>query len=154
MKHAKLVLVAVCMALIAAACTGRKAYDAYVHTPIQGWEKNDPLTFSVPAIAAAGHYEATLGLRIHESYPFTAVTLIVEQQVFPAGARLTDTLTCRLVDEGGNTTGHGVSYYQYSFPVRDLTLHAGDSLQVSVRHDMKREILPGICDIGYKLARP
>ena len=29
----------------------------------------------------------------------------------------------------------------------------GDSIIVSVRHNMKREILPGISDIGYMLIK-
>lgn len=34
-----------------------------------------------------------------------------------------------------------------------MTLVPGDSLQISVRHDMKREILPGVSDVGIKIEK-
>jgi hypothetical protein len=37
--------------------------------------------------------------------------------------------------------------------VRQLQLQEGDSLHVVVRHNMKREILPGIFDVGIKLLK-
>ena len=41
-----------------------------------------------------------------------------------------------------------MSYYQYDFPLSTLRLKEGDSLALVVRHAMKREILPGISDVG------
>jgi gliding motility-associated lipoprotein GldH len=62
-------------------------------------------------------------------------------------------LDCDLIDEHGNAMGQGVSQYQYRFPLKTLQLHRGDSLHVSVHHDMNREILPGITSIGIKLSK-
>lgn len=133
-------------------CTGNKVYDKYQHTLISGWEKNDILTFRVPGVKASGTYSPELMLRINGSYPFMGITMIVEQRMFPSMETRTDTLKCNLIDDKGNTEGQGLSYYQYSFPIPKLQLAAGDSLQVSIRHDMKREILPGISDVGYSLS--
>ena len=49
--------------------------------------------------------------------------------------------------------GHGISTYQYNFHLTTLTLNEGDSLHIAVRHNMKREILPGISDIGIRLSQ-
>ena len=38
----------------------------------------------------------------------------------------------------------GLSIYQ---------MHQGDSIHVAIRHDMKREILPGVSDIGIKISK-
>lgn len=133
-------------------CDSKKVYDTYEHTPIAGWEKSDLLSFSIPKVATSGTYSTDLGLRVNESYPFMSVTLIVEQHILPSDKTVTDTLKCSLIDEKGNTTGQGVNLYQYRFHVSDLPLQAGDSLQVKVRHDMKREILPGISDVGIRLS--
>ena len=46
-----------------------------------------------------------------------------------------------------------MSVYQFAFPVADVDLNEGDSVQIRIRHDMKREILPGIADVGIKLSR-
>lgn len=57
-------------------------------------------------------------------------------------------LPCRLMNKSGHTQGQGINYYQYEFIVADIPLNAGDSLRIGIRHDMKREILPGLSDLG------
>ena len=64
-----------------------------------------------------------------------------------------DTLDCKLIDERGNVMGEGFSQYHYIFPLRTLHLNHGDLLHLSVRHSMKREILPGITDVGIKVGK-
>ncbi len=145
-------VIVVAVALLSA-CTGNKVYDKYEHTPIAGWEKNDTLKYQIPPVAQSGMYKAELGLRINGSYPFMELTLIVDQTRFPSRSVKSDTLNCELIDRRGNSKGRGLSYYQYHFKVTEMYLHAGDSLSISVRHDMKREILPGISDIGIMLNR-
>lgn len=153
MTHKKAIdtLLVAMAACIITACNDRKVYDKYEHTPITGWEKNDTLVFDVNRAKANGTYLAELGLRINESYPFMGLTLIVEQRIMPADTTVIDTLKCNLTDRKGNYKGTGVLYYQYEFPVAQLQLQEGDSLHICVRHDMKREILPGISDVGMKL---
>ena len=147
-------LVFMAAALLAlAACNRRLVYDKYVSTPISGWEKNDTLSFGIPPVDSAACYMARLGLRITDAYPFTALTLIVEQHIYPSDEVRTDTVNCQLTDRRGNAAGKGISYHQYLFPVSTLQLHSGDSIHVRVRHDMKREILPGVSDIGLAMKR-
>ena len=134
-------------------CNRKTVYDQYGHTPIAGWEKSDTLQFSVKPMEAAGTYAEELGLRINGAYPFKGLTLIIEQHIYPAETVVRDTLNCALTDDNGNATGKGISYYQYNIPMKDLQLKQGDSLQVFIRHNMKREILPGISDVGLKMVR-
>ena len=132
-------------------CNGNKVYDQYNHTPITGWEKNDTLTFSVPRMTEAAVYSSELMLRINEDFPFMSVTLIVEQKVIPGMDVKTDTLKCRLIDQKGNFSGQGISYHQYIFDMSPIQLQQGDSIHVRIRHDMKREILPGVSDVGIMM---
>lgn len=140
-------------ALALSACNGRYVYDKYVSTPVAGWEKNDTLSFEVAPVDSTLTYRSQLGLRITDAYPFTAVTLIVEQHVYPRNEVFVDTLHCQLADRRGNAAGKGISYHQYTFPITELHLQHGDSIHVRVRHDMKREILPGISDVGLSLQK-
>lgn len=64
-----------------------------------------------------------------------------------------DTVNCKLTDRHGNASGTGVNFHQYRFPITELQLQDGDSIHIRVRHDMKREILPGISDVGISLRR-
>ena len=139
--------------LLLTSCNSKKVYDKYSHTPISGWEKNDTLFFEVTKLADKGTYRPKLGLRINGAYPFMGLSLIVEQIIIPGDRTYIDTLNCNLIDKNGTAQGQGISYYQYNFPLHPIELQQGDSIVVRVRHDMKREILPGISDIGIQYTK-
>ncbi len=143
----------IAVSIIFFSCSESRVYDHYAHTPISGWEKNDTLVFNTDTIRDAGTYSQDIGLRINSSYPFMAITLVIDQTVYPEHTTKSDTINCNLIDKNGRSKGLGISYYQYSFPISDLDLKEGDSVVVRIRHDMKREILPGISDIGYMLTK-
>jgi gliding motility-associated lipoprotein GldH len=148
-----IILSAITVASALASCNRKTVYDQYGHTPLAGWERNDTLSFAVRPMENDGVFKEEVGLRINDSYPFMDLCLIVEQTVFPANITRSDTLNCKLVDSNGKAKGKGLSYYQFNFHLTDLQLVKGDSLHVSIRHNMKREILPGIADIGLRLSR-
>ena len=153
MKKQLIIVFMAAMLIGLAACNRRLVYDNYVHTQLAGWEKNDTLSFEIPPVDSTAPYLSRLGLRITDAYPFTALTLIVEQHVYPRDEVFIDTVRCQLTDRRGNAAGKGISYHQYQFPVTTLQLQHGDSIHVRIRHDMKREILPGVSDIGMSLRR-
>ena len=138
-------------AAVAGSCATDTVYYSYAHTPVAGWEKNDTLTFNIPGMAAPGTYGQQVGLRMTSAFPFTSISLIVEQRIMPRGKVLTDTIKCPITDIRGNFLGDGISSFQYMFPLREVTLNKKDSIHVSIRHNMKREILPGVSDIGLKM---
>ena len=135
------------------ACDRKTVYNHYEHTPIAGWEKNDTLTFSIGPLKDGGQYVEEVGVRISGDYPFTGLNLIVEQMLLPSRESRSDTLCCSLIDEKGNAKGRGISHYQYLFHLTTLKVEQDERLRIAIRHDMKREILPGIADIGIKLSR-
>lgn len=154
MKNSKCFALLVVMSLlILSACNSRLVYDRYASTPISGWEKNDTLSFDIRPVDGTDTYDMWLGLRTSEAYPFTAITLIVEQHIYPRDTIINDTVSCKITDRHGNASGSGVNFHQYRFPVAALQLQEGDSIHIRVRHDMKREILPGISDVGISLNR-
>lgn len=161
MKKASSKLLAALLAIVVCGCSPDRVYDEYHPTPMKGWEKTEPVIFHVPPVSEAGDYRMEIGLRTTMEFPFTTLILAVAQEVFPSVSpspsvsvipRSRSTfLTCRLIEDNGRSKGNGLSIQQHSFPADTLRLQAGDSLVVSVRHDMKREILPGVCDVGMTL---
>ncbi|MBR1388052.1 MAG: gliding motility lipoprotein GldH [Prevotella sp.] len=135
------------------ACNRNAIYSHYEHTPISGWEKNDTITFGIPPVAESGDYHEELGLRINGDYPFLGLSLVIEQTVLPSGYRHNDTLNCSLIDDNGRVKGAGIRHYQYNFHVNTIRLNEGDSLHVLVKHNMKREIMTGITDIGIHVEK-
>lgn len=152
-RRLSLALLITAIAFITIGCNRNTVFFHYEHTSIAGWEKSDTLRMNIPPISAEGNYEERLGLRINGQYPFQSICLIVEQTVFPAGLFHKDTLNIRLTDQAGNMRGKGINYFQYDVTFRQLRLQQNDSLHIAIRHNMKREILPGIADIGIALQR-
>lgn len=116
-----------------------------------GWDKNDTLFFVVGPVSVSGRYQEDIGLRISGEYPFTGLNLIIEQKNESKQLLRVDTLSCNLISERGHAKGKGLSQFQYLFPLPTVDLQEGALLYVSVRHDMKRDILPGISDVGFRL---
>ncbi|MBQ3304050.1 MAG: gliding motility lipoprotein GldH [Clostridia bacterium] len=145
------ILLTIIIAVALTACNRKTEYHHYEHTPITGWEKNDTLVFDVGPIKKSGTFREEVGLRINGMYPFMSLCLVIEQTTTPGALLKRDTLNCSLIDSRGNVKGQGISNYQYNFHLNDLTLNRGDSLRICIRHNMKREILPGIADVGLLL---
>ena len=153
-RHTLLYIVLLALfSVLVTACNQKTVYYHYEHTSLAGWDKNDTLTFVLGPVSASGNYMEEIGLRISGEYPFTGLNLIVEQKNSSKQIVRIDTLACNLVNGQGNMEGRGVSQYQYLFPLSVLDLQEGEQLFVAVRHDMKRDILPGISDIGLRLIR-
>lgn len=152
-KYTLLYYIGLIVSFVCSSCDSKTVYNHYQHVSIAGWEKNDALSYEIAPMEHDGTFQETIGLRISNDFPFTGLTLIVEQTVYPSLESQNDTLTCELIDKKGNATGRGATLYQYHFPIDAMTLHKGDSLSIRIRHDMKREILPGVADIGITLTK-
>ena len=153
-KHTLLYIAALALfCALLTACDQKAVYYHYEQTPLTGWDKNDTLSFVIGPLSVSGRYMEEVGLRISGEYPFTGLNLIVEQRNKSKQLLRVDTLVCNLINEQGNAKGRGVSQFQYLFPLFTMDLQEGDELFVTVRHDMKRDILPGISDVGLRLVR-
>ncbi len=135
------------------ACQKATIYNRYLHTNANGWERNDTLRFVIPPIKQSGRYTEEVGLRTNGDYPFTDLTLIIEQTKVKTGITKRDTLECTLMSKQGHIEGAGISHFQYTFPLTTIELAQEEELDIVVRHDMKREMLPGITDIGIRIKK-
>ena len=147
------IYIVMCMGMAFMSCDNSTVFNHYESTPVRGWERNDTLIFDIAPMQETNLYAEEIGIRITGEYPFKGLSLIVEQTVRPSNTTLTDTLSCDLVDDIGYAHGKGINHYQYLFPLTTLKLNKGEKVHVAIRHCMKREILPGITDVGLKLSR-
>ena len=128
-------------------------YANYAPIDDTTWEKTDTITFDVPPVKAAGTYQEKLGLRLADDFPFLALSMDIEIQVQPKGILHSSQHKFSVIDQGGNPKGKGLSLQQYTFDLGDLELEEGDSLHISMAHNMKREILLGVVDLGIILIK-
>ncbi|MBR4388634.1 MAG: gliding motility lipoprotein GldH [Prevotella sp.] len=134
-------------------CFPNTRYVDYRHTDVRGWEKDSVLTFYVSPLDEGGPYVEELGLRTEGSYPFLRLSLVIEQQLFPSGKLLTDTLNLPIYDQQGKPIGRGLSIYQQELPFRFLHINEGDSLAIRIHHNMLRRSLPGVTEVGIHLLK-
>lgn len=154
MNKQRLTLIStIAAALLLMACDRKTVFDQYVHTPLNGWEKNDTIAFAIDSIGQSGEYTEEIGVRTNGKYPFTSLTLAVHQTIQPSGEVRDTTINCTFTDKNDQVVGNGIGYSQFSFPLETVRMEVGDTLKVIIRHNMKREILPGVLDIGFKLTR-
>lgn len=141
----------IAVALATASCNRNTIYHHYEPTPVNGWMRSDTLYFNVEPARQRAVVQREIELRMAANYPYQQLSLIVEQTTLPSSIRRRDTVNCQLISPEGKIQGHGISLYQYSCPLTDISLNEGDSLSFSIRHNMKRDVLPGIADIGIRL---
>lgn len=138
---------------LAGACKEHIVYHTYRAVPIDGWEQTDTLTFTLDTVQADGTYQISVGLRTTNAYPYQSLWLLIETQTHPAKALEADTLVCRLSDGRGHRSGSGIDTYQYRYPLATRFLRKGQPLVFHVRHIMRREMLPGVSDVGIEVER-
>ena len=147
------IYIALAIGLLFVSCDNRTVFSHYESTPVRGWERNDTLSFNIEPLQESNLYAEEIGVRISGDYPFKGLSLVVEQTIYPSQTTIIDTLSCDLIDDAGHAIGKGINHYQYLFPLTTLKLNKGESLHVGIHHCMKREILPGITDVGLILSR-
>ena len=147
----KLIILLAAIALAGVSCDRKTMYHHYEHVESDGWDKNDTLKFAFSSIEVAGNYREWVELRIDNTYPFMKLTMLVEQKVYPLGKIHQQSVECNLMSSDGHPSGTGISYYHYQIPLTDIELNKGDSLEIHIVHNMKREIMPGITDVGIRL---
>lgn len=144
-----------CTLLFAFSCTDKPVAFDYCPTAVEGWEPGDSLKFHIDTLKHAGQYELSIGVRTSSSnpYPYQTLWLVVRQHWHNPSQELIDTIRLQLTNERGDPQGHGVTLYQYDQPWRTLQLREGQSADISIIHVMRREMLPGISDVGIQLKR-
>ncbi|MCR5680063.1 MAG: gliding motility lipoprotein GldH [Prevotella sp.] len=140
------------VATVAASCSRSTVYSHFEPIPQEGWERAKTLSFAVGPLADSVGCQEVLGLRVTSFYPYTDIVLIISQQALLSGLRCTDTVALPLVNEHGQSLGTGIGSQQFTLPLRQMHLKADDILHVQVRHNMHRDPLPGVSDVGIILS--
>ena len=142
--------------LLLTACHSNTVYHSYQSIPTTGWSKSDTLVYTLPNSIPAGNYEAEIGIRYQESYPYRDIWLEVSHNTKDTLTYVTDTLQLFLVDEAGNKTGNGLcGLYQCNLPYKAFIpiRTEGSTRTFRIVHIMRDNPLTGISDIGIQLRK-
>lgn len=150
------VAVAIIAAVAFTSCFENTIHFEYKGTDIGGWNREDSITFSIRPLEESSYYFEEIGIRANVEFPYERLHLTVRQEVISTTdstrrVTITDKVSLPIYDEEGKPIGTGVNLRQYQIPLKTVKLQAGDSLQVSIRHNMRDSIISGIADVGIKL---
>jgi len=134
-------------------CGDNRIYDHYEHIELGGWERNDTVSFSFPC-RQSGVYSLNIGLRANTEFPYKTISMVMERTVYPSKETHYDTIRCRIIDENGYLVGkRGISNCEIRYHITSLRLNKNDSIKIKINHCMRREIIPGLSEIGIDAAR-
>lgn len=139
------------MLLLVVACNQEPGYHHFENITDEGWGRSDVRRFATPKVKHTGIYDVFLDLRTTRAYPYAGVSLICEENLWPANSNKRTTFECKFVDERGHLLGTGISRFQYRYYLGERKLNAGDSLTLNISHNMKVPVIEGITDIGVEL---
>lgn len=139
-------------ALCVASCRDATVMHFYRETPVEGWDQSDALVYPIDTVQADGLYNMEVGVRTTNGYPYQKLWLTISAELHNPDTAFVDTLACGFVDAGGARDGSGTDTYQYCYNVGPVELRRGQTGAFKIQHIMRREILPGISDIGIRLS--
>lgn len=135
-------------------CNDPRTYNHYEHTDLNGWERNDTLTFDIPRSKHNGKHQEWVGLRVYKDFPFKKLSLVVSQTIFPSKLTVTDTIECPVIGNDGLLLGkRSLNYTEIRKYLREINLKADDSIHIAVIHHMRQEIIPGVSDVGIEIKK-
>ena len=118
----------------------------------EGWQAEETIEFTWEVEDTIGTFDFFLDVRHDQTYPFSNLYLFLEFS-FPNGRLSRDTLGCDLADVRGqwygsgfgNLVDHRIGFHRETrFPLKG-------EYGLVVRHAMRKDPLPGITDIGFRL---
>lgn len=132
-------------------CTQGTLLHHYEAVSSEGWIRTDTLLFDIPKVECTADYDLNVGMRYYNKFPYEGVWIVVDGTLQEPSAHWCDTLYFRIADADGKPLGHGISLLQRDSLVRQIHLYEGQHGQLRLWHIMKREVMPGVREVGCRL---
>lgn len=149
-SHIAIIVMAIWLVM---SCNTDTIYHHFSHIPEEGWDKRDTFYFKIDTILVEGNYTATLCTRTDATYPYRNLSLKTILTVMPSNTTTTRSTDFDITNQEGAHDRKGITLHNHEREISTIHLQPGDSLNVKVAHNMRKETMPGITDIGIKVTR-
>lgn len=134
-------------------CDTAAVYEQYISIEDAAWEKEKEILFTFEVEDSSVPYNLSVQVRNNNLYPYQNLWLFAAEEQ-PNGLLRRDTIECMLADDFGKWYGNGVSLFQSSFPVRtNYTFPSEGEYTFRIRQGMRKEVVPGIQEIGFRVEK-
>lgn len=150
--RAKSNIIAVLLAFFLFSCDTHMVYDTWETIPDNAWNKDSILVFTPEVKDSVNPVNLIIGVRNTNAYPYSNLWLFVTTQT-PSGLSKKDTFEVELASPYGKWYGSGwgntfTSLHYYS---KNVLLSEGGKYAISVQHGMRRDTLPGVNAVGFRI---
>jgi gliding motility-associated lipoprotein GldH len=149
----KLWLIGVLASVLATGCGPESVYsETHAIETEGGWLASDVKAFNFLVDDTVRQHEFFIDLRHDQDYPFSNLYLFVDFE-FPNGRVRRDTVLCELADARGVWQGTGTGpIVDHRIGIQTHTAFPiSGAYEVNIAHAMRRDPLPGIQDVGFRL---
>lgn len=146
-------VLSVCLITLFSSCDPSTAHHSFQHITDNAWNRRDTVCFTLDSLPANAAYTFLIELRTNPSYPYQSLWLAVCREMNNPALLICDTIECVLNGRQENRTAPGIHSHTRSFSLTPLQLYQGQTGSIRVVHLMRRETLPGICDVGLCVRR-
>lgn len=139
--------------LLASGCGPEPIYsETFAVEREGGWLASDVKSFNFEVEDTLRQHEFFIDLRHDQDYPFSNLYLFVDFE-FPNGRVRRDTVLCELADARGVWQGTGTGpIVDHRIGIQTHTAFPiSGAYEVNIAHAMRRDPLPGIQDVGFRL---
>ena len=143
------------------ACDKNRVFDTYSSIGIQGWNKEDLVSFQFDMMDTLGNYDLFIQVRNTNEFEYSNLYLITELQ-YPSGFHLVDTLEYKMTDSYGRWLGSGFTdikenklFYKENFIFLETGTY-GVNIQQAIRKRNELDgvqSLKGISDVGFRVEK-
>ncbi len=140
--------------LVILSCQNKQVFEKYHPVDKAIWHKDSVVVFNIPVSDTSRNHNLLLGIRNDIQYPFSNLWLFIDMKP-PGGEAMTDTFEIALAAPSGEWLGQGIGGIksrQVMFK-RNVVFPQPGNYRVSIRHGMRKQLLKGIHDIGFKVEK-
>lgn len=139
-------LAIVAVATLVSSCYYRRVYYQFHPVSVAGWQNSDTLRFILPELS--GQFTLTVYVRTTNLYPYRNLSL----RVLDGDSTIDASFV--LADKNGKSKGQkGIGATEAKMELGRIEVNQKSSRELLVVHNMRRELLPGISDVGVSLDR-
>jgi gliding motility-associated lipoprotein GldH len=133
-------------------CDANRFYDQSLELPSTGWHKDSIAGFEVRVEDTVRPYNFYISIRNTDDYPFRNFYLFLSTRL-PNNNETRDTLELILADKDGKWLGKGFGAIKDNQIIirENLLFPLAGSYHFKIEQAMRRDILPGISDIGIRI---
>ncbi|MDQ3071967.1 MAG: gliding motility lipoprotein GldH [Bacteroidota bacterium] len=143
-----------CIPFVLLLFTGcNSVYERYYPLPGNKWAHGTKLNFEVPVNKNAV-YNMYLQVRNSESYAYSNLWLRMKTTP-PGGEKISEQYNVNVADNYGRWHGTNIgAYHDHKYLVKEnVKFDTSGVFTFSLQHDMRRDTVIGIVDIGVRLVR-